>query len=57
MIVKHIRQKIAAGEKTRMTELAGSPEQITAVHIQQAFDQGDPMAKWAVEQMAQYLAI
>ena len=57
MIVKHIRQKIAAGKKTRMTELAGSPEQITAVHIQQAFDQGDPMAKWAVEQMAQYLAV
>ena len=57
MIVKHIRNRIAAGEQTLMTELAGSPEQITAVHIQQAFDRGDSMAKWAVEQMAQYLAV
>ena len=54
---QHIRNRIAAGEQTLMTELAGSPEQITAVHIQQAFDRGGPMAKWAVEQMAQYLAV
>lgn len=57
MIVKHIRNKIAAGEPTLMTELAGSPENISAVHIQQAFDQGDAMAQWAVGQMAQYLAV
>lgn len=57
MIVKHIKKKIADGEPTVMAELAGGADHITAVHIQQAFDQGDPMALWAVEQMAQYLAI
>ena len=40
-----------------MTELAGSPEKITAFHINQAYDMGDPMAKRAIAHMAHYLAM
>lgn len=56
-ITFHIRNWIAAGEKTVMTELAGSPEKITAFHINQAYDMGDPMAKRAIAHMAHYLAM
>ena len=57
MIVKHVQQKIAAGEKTLIEELAGGSEKITAMHICQAWEQNDQMAKQAVEQMAQYQAV
>lgn len=57
MIVKHIQHKISAGEKTAMVEIAGGADKITAYTIQLAFDQGDSMAKWALEQIAQYMAI
>lgn len=40
-----------------MTQLAGSPEQITAYHINQAYDLGDPMAHRAISHMAHYLSI
>lgn len=56
-IAIHIRRWISQGEETIMTELAGGPENITAVHINQAYDLGDAMAKKAVEQMAKYMAI
>ncbi|MDF1494819.1 ROK family protein [Caproiciproducens sp. CPB-2] len=57
MIVKHIQQRIKAGVKTIMVELAGSADKITPYTIQIAFDQGDDLAKWALEQMAQYMAV
>jgi glucokinase len=57
MIVKHIQQWIAAGETSLMTELAGSPDKITAIHLDEAWTRGDALAKRAGEQMAQYLAI
>ncbi len=56
-ITFHIRNWIAAGGKTVMTELAGSPERITAHHIDQAYEMGDPMAYRAVQHMAHYMAI
>lgn len=57
MIVRHIRDWIAAGEHTSMLELAGSPEEITARHIEEAAKAGDPMALKALDQMALYLGI
>ena len=56
-ITTHIRRWINQGEKTIMTELAGGDTKITAVHINQAYERGDTMARKAVEQMAQYMAI
>lgn len=57
MIVKHVQQKIAEGSPTAMAELAGSADRITTVHILQAYDQGDALALWAVEQMALNLGV
>jgi len=57
MIVRHIRQWIQAGEQTLMTELAGTPEQITTVHLNEAWEKNDAMARKALEQMAQYMAV
>ena len=57
MIVKHIQQWIEAGEQTLMTDLAGSPENITTVHLNEALEQNDAMAQKALEQMAHYMAV
>ena len=57
MIVKHVQKKIAEGSPTVMIELAGGSDQITTAHILNAYDQGDAMALWAVEQMALYLGV
>lgn len=57
MIAKHVQNRIAQGEKTVMTELAGGADRITALHIQQGYDLGDPLALWAVAQMAKYMAV
>jgi glucokinase len=57
MIVRHIQQWIAAGEETLLTEIAGSVENITAAHLDLAFERGDLLAKRAVEQMARFLAV
>ncbi len=57
MIVKHIQNKIAAGEVTMMAHLAGGVENISACTVAEAYDLGDDMAHWALEQMARYMAI
>ncbi|MDR3171429.1 MAG: ROK family protein [Treponema sp.] len=57
MIVKHIQNWIAAGEHTLMTELAGGAENIACFHLEAAYDQGDPLAIKALNQMATYLGI
>ncbi|GAU78817.1 ROK family protein [Fusibacter sp. 3D3] len=57
MIVNSVLEWIENGEKTIMTELAGGINYITAEHIDKAFDMDDVLAKRAVEQMAQYMAI
>ena len=57
LIVKHIQARIAAGEPTMMTDLAGGAENITCQTLATAFDQGDSLARWAIEQMASYLAV
>ena len=57
MIVKHVQKWIANGETTIMTEMAEGAENITAVHIDKAWQTGDEMAIRALEQMAKYMAI
>lgn len=57
MIVRHIRHRIDRGEPTAMVAIAGGPERITVGTVAIAYDQGDPMARWAIAQMAKYLAI
>lgn len=57
MIVRHIRQWIAEGGATMMTELAGSPEKINARHLEEAARAGDEMALRALDQMALYIGI
>ena len=57
MIVKHIQAKILSGEKTIMTDLAGGGENINAKHLLAAYKLDDSMAKWAIDQMANGLAV
>jgi glucokinase len=57
MIVRHIRLWIEGGEKTLMTSLAGGAEKITCHHLEEAYDQGDPLAIRALNQMAAYLGL
>ena len=57
MIVNSVIEWIENGEETIITELAGGIKYITSEHIDKAFEKGDPIAKRAVEQMAQYMAI
>ncbi|GHU33800.1 glucokinase [Spirochaetia bacterium] len=57
MIVKHIIKWIESGEKTCMTELAGSADAITCFHIESAYNSGDALAIRAVDQMSTYLGI
>ncbi|MDR1948838.1 MAG: ROK family protein [Spirochaetaceae bacterium] len=57
MIVKHIRQWIAAGEPTLMTELAGGAENIECRHLEAAWNRGDALAVRALNQMARYLGL
>ncbi len=57
MITNSVIDWIDNGEKTIISELAGGKELITAEYINIAFEMDDPLAKRAVEQMAQYMAM
>ena len=57
MIVKHIKQWIAAGGKTIMTELAGGTEGIDSIILEKAYDRGDAMAERAFNQMTRWLGV
>ena len=57
MIVQHIRNWIAAGEKTLMTEMAGASENIDSIILERAYDSGDPMAVKALNQMIHWLGV
>lgn len=57
MIVKHVQKKLAEGEKSILPELAGGTSRITAYTIEQGYDQGDPLARWALAQMTKYMAV
>lgn len=57
MIVDHIKKWVAEGETTLITELAGSLDKISTIEIDAAYEAGDAMAKKAVEQMAQFMAV
>ena len=57
MIVKHIKNWIAAGENTIMTELAGGVDKIDTSILEKAYDDGDPMAVKAFSQMTHWLGV
>jgi glucokinase len=57
MIVKHIKQWVAAGEKTVMTDIAGGVDNIDSIILEKAFDMGDAMAVRAFNQMVHWLAV
>jgi glucokinase len=40
-----------------MPELAGGAQNITARTLEEAWDADDELARWAVEQMARYMAV
>ena len=57
MIVQHIKNWIAAGEKTVMTDLAGGAADIDSIIMEKACDLGDPMALKALDQMTHWLGV
>jgi len=57
MISKHVQNWIKDGQETIITSLVDTPEEITTIHIGEAFHQNDAMAIRAVEQMVKYLAV
>lgn len=58
MIVKHICERLKAGEKSLMTELChGDLQQISGPVLHKAALQGDKLALSAVDQMSKYLGI
>lgn len=56
MVVKHIRSWIDEGQSSAMVDLAGGAEMISTEHVNAAWEQGDEMARRAVEQMANAMA-
>ena len=57
MIIKHIKNWIAAGEKTIMIELAGGIENIDTIVLDAAHEKGDRMAIRAFNQMTHWLGL
>jgi len=58
MIMRHARMAIEAGEKSVMAEMVGNDlEQLTAVHLNLAYRQNDPLAVRLLDQMGYYLGI
>jgi glucokinase len=63
MIVKHIKNWIAAGEQTAMIDLAPGAsreeriDRIDSIILERAYDQGDPMARRAFKQMTDWLGV
>jgi glucokinase len=57
MIVQHIRNWIALGEKTVMAEMAGGVEKIDSIILEKAADAGDAMAVKALNQMIHWLGV
>lgn len=57
MIVKHVQEWLAKGDKSILTEIAGGNEKINAFHISQAFEMNDEIAIRAIDQMAKYMGV
>ncbi|GHV84778.1 glucokinase [Spirochaetia bacterium] len=60
MIVKHILQWIAAGEKTMMIDMVGGIDKtanIDSIILEAAYDKGDAMAVKALNQMIHWLGV
>jgi glucokinase len=56
MIAKHVKAWLDAGEKSCITDFSGDSE-INCLHIEQAYNAGDALARRAVAQMVKYLGI
>ncbi|MCL2066531.1 MAG: ROK family protein [Treponema sp.] len=56
MIIKHIKNWIDAGEKSRITDFAGN-DVLSCHHIEQAYNEGDILARRAIAQMTKILGI
>jgi glucokinase len=56
MIIKHIKKWMEAGERSSITEFAGT-EELHCGHLAMAYNAGDALAHRAVEQMIKYLGI
>lgn len=57
MVARHVRKWIGGGEKTVLTGMAERPEDISTLEIVKAWEQGDAVAKKAIEQMQHYFAL
>lgn len=57
MIVRHVQEWIALGRQTQMTDFVKDPSQLTMEHVVQAYDQGDELARRAIAQMADFMAV
>jgi glucokinase len=57
MVLDHVKHWILDGEKSILTDLAGSIDKINTEHIDKAYEMGDATAIKAVEHMAQYMSI
>jgi glucokinase len=56
MIVRHIKRWIEAGEKSRITDIAGDDE-LNCNHLACAYNEGDALARRAIAQMVRFLGI
>ncbi len=57
MITKHVHKWIAEGEKTKISDMVKCPKEISTLEIMKAWEQGDMLAKKAIEQMQHYFAL
>jgi glucokinase len=57
MIIAHIKNWIAAGEKTIMAELAGGIDKIDSLILEKAYERGDALAAKALNQMIHWLGV
>lgn len=55
-ILNYVREWIDAGEETLLTSMVDGPAELTARHLNEAYEKGDPLAIRAIEQMAKYLS-
>jgi glucokinase len=56
MIIKHIQKWIEAGEKSIITDIADN-EQLNCNHLAEAYNNDDPLARMAIDQMVKLLGV
>ncbi len=55
-MLDYVREWIDAGGETLLTSMVDGPAELTARHLNEAYEKGDPLAIRAIEQMAKYLS-